>query len=77
MRYCSTCLYPAPCGRCEDSDNSSARIVVPDVRRVHCHACEQLVSSAGPWCDLYDPNNTYCEFAWDRIEWLHSPQDKT
>jgi hypothetical protein len=26
MTYCSTCGYPAPCGRCEDSDNPSARI---------------------------------------------------
>jgi hypothetical protein len=24
--YCSTCGYPAPCGRCEDSDNPSARV---------------------------------------------------
>lgn len=32
MTYCSTCGYPAPCGRCEDSDNPSARIRGYDVR---------------------------------------------
>jgi hypothetical protein len=35
MRYCSTCGYPAPCGRCEDSDNPSARISVPDTVDVY------------------------------------------
>jgi hypothetical protein len=63
MRYCSTCLYPAPCGRCEDSDNSSARIVVPDLRdRDYCECCDGWVEGEGPWCDLYRNVEVRCIF---------------
>lgn len=28
----------------------------------HCHACEQEVSTAGPWCQLYAPDGRGCVF---------------
>jgi hypothetical protein len=50
MRYCSTCGYPAPCGRCEDSDNPSARIEIdwstsslPQMG--YCHMCDCLIGA--------------------------------
>lgn len=61
MLYCSTCLYPAPCGRCEDSDNPSARISIrdwpklihyPDFCSGGCAMCEDNVCCCGsPQCE--------------------------
>jgi hypothetical protein len=40
----------------------TARSVASEPKRVHCRMCDQWVTSAGPWCDLYW-SRRYCEIA--------------